>query len=512
MSLKSTHPLYDVFAPDWLQQRDLYAGERIVKGKGVVYLPPTQSMILDGMRTPNDVGWKVYESYKSRAVFPEYVQEGCAVLLGMMHYKDAIIELPAQMEPLRTRATLTGETLLDLMRRMNCEQLLAGRVGLLADLPSSPVATPATVGAGDTKAPLLPYVETYVPEAILNWDESREAQGFRSLNLVVLDESDRQRQPDFTWKEVQRVRVLQLGQVGPNEAEGTAVYSFGVFDDTGGDFDYNPAMMKVPTYLGKSLTEIPFVFTNTRDLLCEPDVAPLVALGRLVLAIYRGEADYRQALFMQGQDTLVITGGVRNPDGAAGTGNDAIRTGAGSRIDVDMGGDAKYIGVSSDGLQELRSSVENDRKRAEHLAGKLAQPKFESESGDALSIRLSAQTANLTQVAKTGARGLENILKIIAKWIGADPEQVKITPNLEFGEPDLDAASLVDLMEARAKGAPISKKSIHELLVQKRFTTMRFEEEVAMSDKEREEETAAEVDKDKQLQANKPKPKAPGAK
>lgn len=470
MSLEATHPQYDVFVVDWTMMRDLFKGERAVKAKETEYLPATPGMILDGFNGTagerNSLGYKIYKNYLKRAVFPEYIADAVEVLVGMMHHKEATIELPAQMEPLRQKATLHGESLQMLLRRINTEQLLTGRIGLLADMPENP----------DPKQP-LPYIASYVAETIINWDEADDMVGFSSLNLVVLNESGWTRQDDFTWKTFKRYRVLVLGDLQTNEATGT--YTMGVFDDklSGSSLTFNAQNMKVPMWRGKQLTEIPFVFVNTRDLISTPDESPLQGLGRLVLAIYRGEADYRQNLFMQGQDTLVTIGETNNKDPLTGE-EKPLRVGAGSKISVDVGGDAKYIGVNSQGLPEQRTALENDRKRAETKSGQLINAKSKQESGEALGTRLEAQTASLNQIARTGAMGLQTILRKIAVWMGLDPETVKVTPNLEFGDVNLQVKDLKDLTDARTSGFPISKKSMHQLAVDRRLTTMTYEEEM----------------------------------
>jgi hypothetical protein len=173
----------------------------------------------------------------------------------------------------------------------------------------------------------------------------------------------------------------------------------------------------------------------------------------------------------------VVVGGVRNANGKEGE-EDAIRTGAGARIDLEMNGDAKYIGVSANGLSEQRTCLENDRKRAETQSGRLIGTKSNVESGEALRVRLAAQTATLNQVALSSAAALEKILKLAAAWVGADPEKVKVTPNMEFTNVPLDAQQLVNLLTARSLGAPISIESIHEVLVDHGLTTMEFEAEM----------------------------------
>lgn len=480
MALDSTHPQYDAHVAEWVQMRDLYKGETAVKAKATGYLPATPGMILDGMNS-GDVGFQSYESYLKRAVFPDYVREGVEALVGLLHQKAPNIELPAALEPLREKATVHGEPLEALLRRMNEEQLVTGRLGLLLDLPSGTVG-PET----------LPYIAMYAAEAVRNWDDGEAGEGVTNLDFVMLDESGYIRKQNFEWEALTKYRLLQLGsEIDENGmvVEGSSPqYQVGVFENIGGGKpEFDQTKMFTPVFRGQPLDEIPFVFVNTKDIVSEPDIPPLMGLGRLCLAIYRGEADYRQNLFMQGQDTLVVIGGTNDPDGAPGE-DGAIRTGAGSRIDVDLGGDAKYIGVTSQGLSEQRQAIESDRKRAEMKAAQLISAQSNQESGEALKTRIAAQTATLNQIAKAGAEGLANLLRKAAKWIGANPDEVKVEPNLEFADFNLSGQEIVHLMTARSMGAPLSKESIHALMFERGITRLDYESEM---DKIEEEDASA---------------------
>jgi hypothetical protein len=179
-------------------------------------------------------------------------------------------------------------------------------------------------------------------------------------------------------------------------------------------------------------------------------------------------------LFMQGQDTLVCIGRLGTNDD-----EEDVRTGAGARIDIKQGGDAKYIGVSSQGLPEQREALKNDYDRAVQKSGQLLDATSRAkESGDALRIRVAAQTATLPQIAKTGAAALEQVLKMLARWYGADEDQVSVTPNLNFTESDLNGKTLVEMMQAKGLGAPLSEESIHEWMQKEGITELTYEAEL----------------------------------
>ena len=84
----------------------------------------------------------------------------------------------------------------------------------------------------------------------------------------------------------------------------------------------------------------------------------------------------------------------------------------------------------------------------------------------------------------TSATGLETALRMAAVWVGADPEEVKVEPNLDFITEDQDPADLIAFATAKKSRVPLSWKSVHNWLRQKDFTELTFEEELDQIDEE----------------------------
>lgn len=459
--ISNEHPDYQEHKEEWEQLRHAFKGQGEVKRERTKYLPALPSHLLDGMHTKNDIGWKNYDAYLMRAVFPDFMTVGVETLVGILNAQPAIIKLPAKMEYLRAKATNKGENMLALLRRLHTQQLITGRVGMVADLPTSP----------DPVNPQL-YIALYASESIINWDEAIENIP-TSLNLVVLNESMNKRH-GTVWTLTPRYRVLQLGDMALNEQKG--IYKFGVFENEKDEF--NEAEMTVAAFRGNTLDEIPFVFINSKDNLAEPDVPPLLGLGDMCYTIYRAEADYRNALYMSGQDTLVVIGGVLDQNAVPGQ---AVRVGSGARIDVPIGGDAKYVGVSSTGLPEMRTSVENDKMAAAVRTGQLLAPgKMSMESGEALKTRVAAQTATLTSVAVSAAEGLKRLLQTMAKWVGENPDDVDVIPNLDFTNVQIQGQDIVQLITAKNLGWPLSYESLHAIAKARGLTNNTFDQEMAL--------------------------------
>jgi hypothetical protein len=415
---------------------------------------------MDGaVRDLDSIGYKSYHAYKVRARFPNFVREAIQTAIGMMHSQPPEIKLPKAMEGIRSSK---GETLPNLLRRINTEQLITGRIGIMADLPTNP-----KMGTD------LPYLTTYIAERIINWDDGAVEEIVpQVMNMIVLDESEYERKDHFNWQKDEKYRVLIIGSPEENEVQGT--YKQGVFSE-----QFSESGLSAPSWMGKKLNSIPFIMVNSGDLTSDVDEPPLLDLANLCMTIYRSDADYRQNLFMQGQDTLVTIGGSFDDD-------DVVRTGAGARLDLPMGAKAEYIGVKGSGLSEQREAISHLESRAGSMGAQtLDSTSRERESGSSLRIRIAARTADMNQIVETGAAGLESILKMVAEWIGEDPEEVSVKPNKEFGEMPLTGQTMVEMATARSLGFPLSARSMHQTAFERRITSMTFEEEMAAAAQEK---------------------------
>ena len=463
MAVDSKHPDYAARVPDWEQMSHCYSGERTIKGFGQKYLPATEGMRLDGMEGEQD-GLKAYNAYRDRAVFPDFVKQGIEAMVGIMHREAPRIELPEKMEPLREKFTANGESITTFLRRLNEYQLLHGRAGCLVESPKK---------TGD-----LPFVALYSAPRVVNWDDGIMSQGKQGLEFVILDESANERTGSFEWEFKNRFRVCMMSnstmivqQSDQSEATAGGVYQVTTLEGT--DANIGSASWVQPAIQGRTLDAIPFVFVNTKDMVPSPDDPPLLGLSNLCLAIYRGEADFRQNLHMQGQDTFVIIGA----DAEKKT-----RLGAGARVELPREGDAKFVGVSADGLSAQKDCIDGDKT----LAGEMTSRLFDStgtsyQSGEALRIRVSAKTATLKTIALTSAEALRQLLVIIARWLGlseADIKKIVVEPNTDFVDTSAASRTSLELAQSAQMGFPISQKSMHRFAVQQGLTVLTFEQEM----------------------------------
>lgn len=434
-----------MYKDQWETIRDAFRGEDWVKtcvntcfigNENIkrIYLPPTgKTKSVVGM---NEKERKNYHEYLLRAEFPEKMAEMVRTAIGMLWNKDATIELSPRTEYLRDNATAANETLQDLMMRINAEQFLTSRCGILVDLPSTPLP-----GVPQ------PYLCFYKAESILNWDAgARTKDTYAKLNLVVLDESENERKPDFVWQWQEKYRVLTLGSTTENEEYG--IYKWGQFRSA----DFAETQMQPMTLLGTPLTFVPFYFFNaTHNLPCVE--APVkIALANKCFSTYRNSADYEQALHEQAQETLVVEGGDDQKEYPIGS-HAALFPATGNK--------AYFIGLQGKGLPEMRAAIQNKIIEMDQMAGQMIDTRsLQRESGEALKTRLAGQTATLASIAKVCGKGLQRCIRDLAAALGDDPKSVVIKPNTDFLNPELFAKTLVELMQAKSMGYPIPDEDL----------------------------------------------------
>jgi len=419
MSVESTHPDYDANRDDWQMMRDAMAGERAIKERAEVYLDCPEGF--KQMAEPR----RAYAAYLKRAEFPEFLAPTVRGMSGIICRVEAAIKLPKKLAGMTEKATRDGDAIETLHRRIVRELLTTGRYSLLTDMPS------------DAKPDDLPYLVGVNAEHLINWSADRD--------FYVIDECKLERQ-GYTWVDVDRHRVLELVN-GRYEA---TVHSGGA--DAGDPDSTVPQMVG-----GKTFDEIPLVVMGAVDVGVDVGEIPLKGVARAAIAAYRLDADYRYQLYMSGQETLFVTG--------VSAAERPSLLGAGVIVSLPLEATATYVGPRGSGIAAHRTAIADEADNAARAGARLFsdRPKSGVESGDALKLRFAGETATLTSISQSAAQGLERALKWAAQFVGADPDEVVVTPNLSFVDATLSASDALALVQVWQTGA-ISKQTLYDNL------------------------------------------------
>lgn len=452
MTVKTNHPLYTATrVNEWRLMRHSYEGESTIKDNGVMYLPKPSGWSIEGGFL--DDGLAIYNAYKERAIYPEIVSNSVRAMVGVVHGQEFKIELPPALEYLFEVATADGLPLEAFSRRITTELLLTGRYGALVDAPDA--------GGGV-------YLAGYTAESIVNWDEARDFYVLRE-NVAVRN--------GFAWDTETQSRVLKIVD-GRYQQE---LYR----DDTLAD-------TIAPTKRGGGAVDfIPLVIGGAMDLDLRPDVPPLIGVARAAKAYYQLSADHRMALYQAYQDTLIVYDAA---DGVDGQGRavpfQVGAIGAGVAMVIHSKGEgwpdarAEYVSPSGQSIEAQERAMQEALRLAAQSGARLFDntPRAQ-ESGEARRLRFSAETATLQTIAMSSAAILEKALKYAALMMGANPDDVIVTPPANMLEGRMESAELQGLLSAWREGA-ISYDTFYSALQRGRIASVErdAQEEAALID------------------------------
>lgn len=422
------HPLYDAFAPSWRLMRDAADGEDAVKARGEAYLPMKSGIVAMADTVKQRAA---YDAYKLRAEFPEMVGPTVRGAVGTILDQPATIELPAALEPLREKATRDGLTLEGLHRRIAIELITVGRYGVL----------PGVTEAG------TPYLAGYVAESIINWDATDDETDF-----LVLDETGLVRNRDTgAWETVEAYLECFVNDGAYTARRWTKASTGWVAAEE----------VIAQDRKRRPLGSLPFAFIGTNDLTAAPDDVPLYGLAKLAVRVYRLDADFTFALHMTSEPTPVAIG-FDDPKQAIEDGKAPTTLGSSKLWILPVGGDAKYLEFSGPGLERQEAAINGALGRAVVFGAQiLSDSQRTAESGEAIRLRLGNQASTLKTIAFNSAGGLEKALKNLAVWMGANPDEVKVTPVTDFFDHTLSPQEITAIVAGWQAGA-YSKRTMFD--------------------------------------------------
>lgn len=447
------HQDYVAMLEIWQQMRATSSGERAVKAAGTTYLPKTQGQAAD-----KTFGKDNYDAYKMRAIYYEFVKTTQTDMMGLLTKEPTVYEIPERLELYRENATAFGDVE-HLERRIYEQQLITSRLGLLLDIQV------------DDGADTMPVTVITAAERVVNWDDDNEPPRW-----IVLDESGlRQIEGGLKREDVTEFLLLAL-----DANDHYYTYRFKSWLD---GFDINDpgpespvedigqiGAIVYPKIMNKTIDVIPFSFVNATSITPDVEMPAFASLSNLTLATYRGSADYRQTLFMQGQETLFVRG-FSTEESAD------LVMGAGSYIASQNGeSNAEFIGISALGLEETRESQESLKKECKNLGIELMENA--AESGNALNTRLSLRTASLSDLSQVAASAIRQQLQYVARWIGlsdTDVESIKVKAATDFTDSTKTTKEMLELWSV-VQQAGMTIEDYHEWLAVNDFTTDDFED------------------------------------
>lgn len=419
LDLDAMHPSYAIFEPWYVEMEDAIVGQSAIVDADETYLPMPGGMKL--MQATAKAA--AYSAYQIRASYPELVAPTIRGLTGVIHNTPVKPELPKALEPMIEKATVDGLTLESMLRRLTRNVLSYGRTGIAVTV--------------DEKG--QPLFAIYEALAIRNWSEDE--------SLVVLDESGPVMQDNLSWIDKEKRLIIEL-------IDGKAVATR--YDKSSGWIADEP--MEYSSTGGGTVDFLPFVFIDTNDLTPEPNEVPLLPLARLAAKAYRQDANYQQTLYLSANPTHVISG--MEPDYE----NRPKAVGGGVIWFLpDSNQSASILEFTGASATAQRQAIQDTLQAAVQAGARLfATADEQQESGEARKIKYAAQTATLVGIALTVAAGAEKALKMAAKLVGANPDEVSIPISTEFIDSTIGAQEMTAIING-VTGGLLSNQTGYEL-------------------------------------------------
>lgn len=480
MPVSTPHP--DYRGEHYKLMRACCEGEHAVKDLGdasiligPVLPKPSGVAALETSSETAQQGADMWEAYKGRAAFAELLGPTIDGLIGLAFRVGWDIEAPDRMKGMLKTVTPDGKSVHELSEYMVREVLQTSRIGLHTDIQEK------------TKRPVI---LTYNAETIINW------AGNDYPEMVVLHEVEMRPSDgdEFVLKPYNIYRVLRFVD-GVYSAEEHTDKKSGAVDLKKGASSFNVIPLEQPSFTGD---QMPFVIAGSQNRDLDPDkFIPLWPMARHLLKAYQVSADYYQSLHLTSQATAIFTG-VKKKDAA---GNDETPTvlGAGTLWAFEEpNAKATYLEFTGAGVEAQKTEIDSQYQLAMQYSHYLTERGAQVESGQALGQKIKTKTASLKSTVINCGYALEEALRSMAIWIGADPNQVLVKPNVQFSDAEIEATMVTAFSNATSMGN-MPKKLFWQWLRDVGVTELDDDELEALADEQNEKDEASAMATDNAL-------------
>jgi hypothetical protein len=422
MPVDTPHPDYIAWAPIWQTIRDVDAGEHVVKGKGINYLPT-----LSGMDHFD------YQSYLINARLYNATGRTIQGLLGAVFRVPPVTEVPTVMEEWLRDIDLGGLPLDGFLKKQFEDKLKPGRYGIRVDMRDEIKRA---------------YFAPYTAENIISWREGI-VNGRKVPTRVVLKETEvrDKAEDEFVTESFDIYHVLDLVngkcRLRVYRKEETTKDPIQIGED-------------FPNKQGVPLDFIPFVFDGVSDTTPDCEKPPLLDLVSVNLGHYRSTADYYDAQRFSSKPQGWVAG--------AGTEQQELRIGSRVVWMLPLGATTGYLEFTGQGISAIRQSLMDDESRMARLgAAVIEEPKEGVESAETSRINQSGKTSVLASLTSTTNQAASIALRYAAWWGGLtdvwDDPRITCTLNQDFFEARLSPSDLLSLIQSW-QGRGISRDTL----------------------------------------------------
>lgn len=447
---------------------DCYRGESAIKDAAsrFGYLPPRRNEAEEEEKFRGDA--KAFTEYRNRlsyATYENFFRATIDDIVGLMQRLAPTVAFdeaddanaPPEVVELNVYGNAQNDGFKGLKRRLNFDQTLYGRYGLLLDV----------VTDAEGLRPRF-CISEYPALSILDGESEGGRVGASRLRWALLDESFLKFDPQTKRRDkIERWRVLGLdanGRYYQALLDGSASAKWTTFNFA--EPETTADSVVYPAFKGKTLDFIPFTVCNVDRLGVENwQEPPFADVARVAIANYRVDSIYKRALWNFASPTLIVSN-AKKLDGPVSLGG-ALFLESGTSESAG----ASLLETSGSGLAELREAKTEIKEALKFtsirdlLAGAGA-----NASERALALRADSGTATVAAIDLAGGRAMEEQIVFAYVWAGASFEDaarnVKFEPNTSYLGDDFELSSVVQLLTANSAGGSklLSDRQLYRLI------------------------------------------------
>ena len=382
--------------------RDIEMGYSRVKEQNVKYLPSHPK------EEPGN-----YSIRLNRPAFFNAFARTTGGLTGMVFRRNPVLqddvrdEIKAHWENIDNAGT-HGDVF---AKRVFHDAIVAGHAGILVDFPQSTPGLEEKIGgrAEELDSGLRPFWRHILKENIISW-RTRTVKGKLVLTQLVLNEPTVLADGEYGEKEVERYRVLRLGNAG-TEKEPREGVMWDLFESA----EKSATPKRIEGGEMKGVTEIPFVpvYANETDFL--QSKPPLMDLAWLVIAHYQTNSDMLHAAHIANTPIPVLYGfGI---DGTVVLGiNTVLKT-------DNEEAKAEWLETTGGAINTTKAILADMRTEMSVLGlGILERRPMTAETATAKRIDRSEKDSQLSAAARSLEDGIERALGFHAQFMGVAEE------------------------------------------------------------------------------------------
>lgn len=438
MPITSTHPQYADQCDRWRRNRAACSGQDAVKRLTTVFLPD------DNQRDLSNEARDRYHRYLLRATWMPvsgYTQQG---LIGMVMRRAPDVELPTQIEYTKENADGAGLSLEQVAKLALAEVIEVGRMGLLVDYPN---AEPGLSAEAVAQLGLAARMTIYRAESIDNWKLANIGGSLR-LVMVKLCELAEVEKDDYLVAYEKRYRVLRLTD---------GVYTQTIYDEN----EQQIGDVIVPRQAdGSTWDHLPFHIIGATTNTPEVDDALISGIVDLNTSHYQMSADSAKNLHIHSGGTLVISSNMSkqqwdefNPQGVTVGADQGLFLGEVGKADL----------LQLDPAQAVEAKLRSLELQMVAVGAHLISDTTRSETAEAARIDASGKASALSTAVGNVSEGIEAALEDMTRFMGGDPELVKYQLNQQFYPDNVDAQTIMAMIQLMDRGV-VAKPDVQNKL------------------------------------------------